>query len=177
MMSKEKIMYRINDVKYEDKRAAAEAIDKYLSLFIEDHLKYEKILQEIIENAKTSSFEPEEDAVDSIVRSVLVHLIGTIEKKITKKEIEYQKLFEKKGFDALVKDVNKSIKLYPKVKELFAKSLETLGNPNKAYEVELLKILLLLTQKTAKAFKEQKASNNMFLNNNNNKEAGVEQWM
>lgn len=154
-------MYKLNGVKYETEAEVAEAIDKYLTMFIEAQKSYEIAYQDILDNAELDPFSVE--ALDfGITKKMMDSYKALAAKKIVKAELKQQKVIDSNDIKVLIKDVEKSIKFFPKVKSAQTKTLAKFKNTDSAIDIEMVKIMLDITQRTIKQFEEQKELNNSF---------------
>ena len=154
-------MYKLNGVKYETEAEAAEAIDKYLTMLIEDRKKYEAAYQDILDNAQLDPLSVEAMDTD-IIRRLMASYKAIVAKIIIKAELKQKKVIDSKDIKVLIKDVEKSTKLSPRVARDQTKNIEKYKNTDSAVDIEMVKILLDLTQQTIKRFEAQKELNNLF---------------
>lgn len=155
-------MYKLNDIEYKDENEVVKVLNEYLTIFIEENEKLKQNYQDIIDNAPKSYLKIG-DNQKNILDKLVASFKNICSKKITKMEMKQQKILDSKDLKELVKDVDKSIKLYPKVARTNAKRLEQFKGVNDEYQIEIVKVYVYVTQKIIEAFQKQKEMCNLFI--------------
>lgn len=155
-------MYKLNNIEYKDENEVVKVLNEYLTKFIEENEKLKQNYQDIIDNAPKSSLKID-DNQKNVLDKLVASFKNTCSKKIAKMEMKQQKIIDSKDLKELVKDVNKSIKLYPKVVKANAKRLEQFKGVNDEYQIEIVKVYVYVTQKIIEAFQRQKEMCNLFI--------------
>lgn len=151
-------MYKLNKNKYESEQDVAEAINEYLTFFIEKTEKIYNSIKEKCDNVSDMFMEVN----DSKFMNNMVNIIkAKAQQKIAKGEMKQKRILSSDTIDLLVKDVEKSIKLYPKLEKTYSKFNKDMQiEDNITYE--LLKLTVESIEISLEMFKKQREFNDKF---------------
>lgn len=154
-------MYKLNKNKYASEQDVAEAINEYLTFFIEKMEKMYNKFKDIYDNASDMFME----VIDiKFINNMLNALKAKVQQKIAKEEMKQKRILSSDTIDLLVKDVEKSIKLYPKLEKSYSKAIEKYKSMtiNNNITYELLKISVEGMGRSLEMFKKQREFNDKF---------------
>ena len=154
-------MYKLNKNKYASEQDVAEAINEYLTFFIEKMEKMYNKFKDIYDNASDMFME----VIDiKFINNMLNALKAKVQQKIAKEEMKQKRILSSDTIDLLVKDVEKSIKLYPKLEKSYSKAIKKYKNMtiNNNITYESLKISVEGMGRSLEMFKKQREFNEKF---------------
>ncbi len=146
-------MYKFNKKKYSTEAEVAGDIDKVLEQYIDECKGFEKRYQEIIDNAQARA---DIFKLFPISLDIISKLKIKVEKEFTEEGLKNLDILEKKDIKALIKDVEKSIKLHKKSNEAQEKAINKYKNANNKLAVEFVKVLKESMTETIKIFEFQR---------------------